>query len=47
MAIDLLAKEKINTKSMISKTIFLDDIEDKGFKNLISSTDAVKILAKP
>lgn len=47
MAIDLLAKNKINTDVMISDIIRLDDIEKKGFKRLVSSTDAVKILVKP
>jgi len=47
MVIDYLEKGKINTDLMISETIRLDDIEEKGFKRLLSLTDAVKILIKP
>jgi (R,R)-butanediol dehydrogenase/meso-butanediol dehydrogenase/diacetyl reductase len=47
MTIDFMAAKKINTDLMISETIRLEDIEIKGVKRLISSTDAVKIMVKP
>jgi (R,R)-butanediol dehydrogenase/meso-butanediol dehydrogenase/diacetyl reductase len=47
MAIDLLVKCNINTDVMISDIIQLEDIEQKGFKRLIASTDANKILVQP
>jgi len=45
--IDFLQKKKINTRALISDTISLDEVEEKGFKRLISSRDLVKILVKP
>ena len=47
MVIDLLAQKKINTASMLSTIISLEDIEEKGFKTLVSSPSAVKILVRP
>lgn len=45
--IEFLEQKKINTSVMISDIILLDDIEERGFKRLISSRDLVKILVKP
>lgn len=45
--IDLIADDKINTDLMITDTITLDEIEEKGMRRLMSSTSAIKILVKP
>jgi (R,R)-butanediol dehydrogenase/meso-butanediol dehydrogenase/diacetyl reductase len=45
--IDFMAKRKIKADLLISDVISLDDIEEKGFKKLLTSGDAVKILVKP
>ena len=45
--LDLLEKNKIQTKPMITDVINLADVEQKGFKRLLSSKDAIKILVKP
>lgn len=47
MAIDLLVEGKFDTGIIISDTIPLVDIEEKGFKRLLSSTEVIKILVKP
>jgi threonine dehydrogenase-like Zn-dependent dehydrogenase len=47
MVIGFLTQKKINTKSMISEVIRLDDIQEKGFQRLASSRDVVKILVRP
>jgi (R,R)-butanediol dehydrogenase/meso-butanediol dehydrogenase/diacetyl reductase len=46
-AIDLLAQGRISTEWIISQTIALHDIEDQGFRRLLSIPDVVKILVKP
>ena len=45
--IDFLEQKRINTELLVSDIISLADIEEKGFKRLISSKDIVKILVKP
>ncbi|MEW6666411.1 MAG: alcohol dehydrogenase catalytic domain-containing protein [Thermodesulfobacteriota bacterium] len=45
--IDLVSQKRIKTDSMISASIPLEEIEEKGFKRLASSADAVKILVRP
>jgi (R,R)-butanediol dehydrogenase/meso-butanediol dehydrogenase/diacetyl reductase len=47
LALDLLAHRRINTGSILSDTIPLDDIEERGFRRLLSSPDVVKIVVKP
>jgi (R,R)-butanediol dehydrogenase/meso-butanediol dehydrogenase/diacetyl reductase len=47
LALDLLARGKVNTELMLSDTILLDDIEAQGFRRLISSPEVVKILVRP
>lgn len=42
-----LEAKRIATDRLISDVISLADIEEKGFKRLLSSQDAVKILVKP
>jgi len=46
-AIDLLAQGRLNTHRIISHTITLYDIEELGFRRLLSKLDVVKILVKP
>ena len=45
--IELLEKGKIDTESMVSDVISLSDLEEKGFKRLMASSDMVKILVAP
>jgi (R,R)-butanediol dehydrogenase/meso-butanediol dehydrogenase/diacetyl reductase len=45
--IRLLEQKKINTDMFITEAIGLIDIEEKGFKRLINSSDAVKIIVRP
>jgi (R,R)-butanediol dehydrogenase / meso-butanediol dehydrogenase / diacetyl reductase len=45
--IELLEKGKIDTASLISDVISLPDLEEKGFKRLMSANDMVKILVAP
>lgn len=45
--IDFVSQKRIQTDSMISAIIPLEEIEEKGFKRLASSADAVKILVEP
>jgi threonine dehydrogenase-like Zn-dependent dehydrogenase len=45
--INAIRKKKIKTESFISDIISLSDIEEKGFKRLLSSEDMVKILVRP
>jgi len=47
MVVDYLARGKFNTDLIISDTIALEDIEEKGFKRLLSTPEAIKILVKP
>jgi (R,R)-butanediol dehydrogenase/meso-butanediol dehydrogenase/diacetyl reductase len=47
LALELLAQGRVDTKSIISDTISLDDIEERGFRRLLSSPDVVKILVRP
>jgi 2-desacetyl-2-hydroxyethyl bacteriochlorophyllide A dehydrogenase len=42
-----LKAKKIRTDNLISDVISLADIEEKGFKRLLSSQDIVKILVRP
>jgi (R,R)-butanediol dehydrogenase/meso-butanediol dehydrogenase/diacetyl reductase len=45
--IALVSRKRIRTDSMVSAIIALEEIEEKGFKRLASSPDAVKILVNP
>ena len=45
--IDLIDQKKINTDSLISDVISLDDIEKQGFERLSTSLDLVKVLVRP
>ncbi|MBW2367711.1 MAG: zinc-binding dehydrogenase [Deltaproteobacteria bacterium] len=47
MVINFLNQGRIQTQALLSDTIPLMDIEEKGFKRLMSRPDAVKILVKP
>ena len=45
--IEFLRRKWINTEVMISDTIDLADIEEKGFRRLLASRDDVKIVVRP
>jgi len=45
--LDFLERKRIATDRLINDVISLNDIEEKGFRRLFSSQDAVKILVKP
>jgi threonine dehydrogenase-like Zn-dependent dehydrogenase len=45
--IEFFEKRKLNTEPMITDTIRLDELEEKGLKRMVSSRDVVKILVKP
>jgi 2-desacetyl-2-hydroxyethyl bacteriochlorophyllide A dehydrogenase len=45
--INALRTKKIKTESLITDIISLSDIDEKGFKRLLSSEDMVKILVRP
>lgn len=45
--IEFIGRKQIDTTSLISDVIPLPDLEEKGFKRLISSNDMVKILVAP
>jgi 2-desacetyl-2-hydroxyethyl bacteriochlorophyllide A dehydrogenase len=45
--LSFLENKKISTQNMISDVISLEDLEEKGFKRLISSVDIIKILVRP
>lgn len=47
MVIDLLAEGKFDTNVIISDTIPLVDIEEKGFRRLLSSPEVIKVLVRP
>ena len=47
LALDLLAQGRIKTDQYISDTISLEQIEEQGFKRLLSAPDVVKIMVKP
>jgi (R,R)-butanediol dehydrogenase/meso-butanediol dehydrogenase/diacetyl reductase len=47
LALDFLARGKIDTSLILSDTIPLVEIEERGFQRLLSSPDAVKILVRP
>ena len=47
LALDLLAQGRIKTDQYISDTISLDQIEEQGFKRLLSAPDVVKIMVRP
>jgi 2-desacetyl-2-hydroxyethyl bacteriochlorophyllide A dehydrogenase len=44
---ELFENKKINAQNFISDVISLTDLEEKGFKRLLSSQDMVKILVRP
>lgn len=45
--IDLIADGKVNTDLMITDTIALEDIEEKGMRQLMTSSSAIKTLVIP
>jgi threonine dehydrogenase-like Zn-dependent dehydrogenase len=45
--IEFLEKRRLLTEPLITDTIRLDELEEKGLKRMISSRDVVKILVKP
>ena len=45
--VELLGRKKFETAAMISDTISLKDINDKGFQRLLADKSLVKILVKP
>ena len=45
--IEFLEKRKLHTEPLITDTIGLNELEEKGLKRMISSRDVVKILVKP
>lgn len=47
LALDFLARGRVNTELIISDTISLDEIEERGFKRLLAAPDVVKILVRP
>lgn len=47
MTIEFVAQHRIDADAMITDIIALADIEEKGFKRLLKSTAAVKILVQP
>ncbi len=47
ITIDMVNQGRLNTDLMITDTISLDEIEEKGMRRLMSSTSAIKILVKP
>ncbi len=47
LVIDFLHKKKINTQVLISDTISLDGLVEKGFQRLLTNRDLVKILVNP
>jgi (R,R)-butanediol dehydrogenase/meso-butanediol dehydrogenase/diacetyl reductase len=47
LALAFLAQGRINTELIISDTIPLADIEERGFRRLLSAPDVVKILVRP
>jgi threonine dehydrogenase-like Zn-dependent dehydrogenase len=47
LALELLAQGRVNTGPIFSDTIPLEEIEERGFRRLLSSPDVVKILVKP
>ena len=44
---DLLSRGKINADALISGVISLVDLDDKGFKRLMTNKDDIKILVRP
>jgi threonine dehydrogenase-like Zn-dependent dehydrogenase len=47
LALELLARGRVNTTPILSDTIALEDIEALGFRPLLSRPDLVKILVRP
>jgi threonine dehydrogenase-like Zn-dependent dehydrogenase len=45
--VEFLEKGRLHTEPLITDTIRLDELEEKGLKRMISSRDVVKILVKP
>jgi threonine dehydrogenase-like Zn-dependent dehydrogenase len=45
--LDFLGKKRLNTKVLISDTISLPDLEEKGLKELLSCPDKIKIVVRP
>ena len=47
LALDFLAQGRINTDLFLSDVIPLEEIEERGFKRLLSTPDVVKIQVRP
>jgi (R,R)-butanediol dehydrogenase/meso-butanediol dehydrogenase/diacetyl reductase len=47
LCIDLIAQGKVNTNSLISDIISLDDIVEKGFERLAMPNDLVRVIVAP
>ncbi|MCF8095445.1 MAG: zinc-binding dehydrogenase, partial [Desulfobacteraceae bacterium] len=47
MILGLMENGKLDTEGMVTDTINLEDVEEKGFKRLAAAEDQVKILIKP
>lgn len=47
LCIDFMARGKMNTKSLISDIITLDDVVEKGFERLAMPNDLVRIIVAP
>jgi (R,R)-butanediol dehydrogenase/meso-butanediol dehydrogenase/diacetyl reductase len=47
LVVDLLERGGLDTASMVSDVIRLEDLEEKGFRRLLSSRDDVKIVVRP
>ena len=47
LSIDFVARNKMNTKPLISDIIKLDDVVEKGFERLAVSNDLVKVVVSP
>jgi 2-desacetyl-2-hydroxyethyl bacteriochlorophyllide A dehydrogenase len=45
--IEFLEKKELNTEALITDIIPLHDLEEKGFKRLLSSPEVIKVLVKP
>ena len=47
LVVDFLAQGRINTQGIITEIIGLDDIVEKGYERLATSSDPVKIVVAP
>jgi (R,R)-butanediol dehydrogenase / meso-butanediol dehydrogenase / diacetyl reductase len=47
LVIDFLSKKEIHSKDLITSIIPLEDLNEKGFKRIISHPETIRILVKP